>query len=67
MKPCATIATAYDYFIRFSPAASELDSMVELMYNQLSGLPLEQQQRMIRDLSAWVERLPQPIASSENL
>ena len=31
-------ATAYDYFFRFT-AASELDSMVELMYNQLSGLP----------------------------
>jgi tetratricopeptide (TPR) repeat protein len=54
-------ATAYDYFVRFSSVASELEDMVEMVYTQLNNLPPEkrqQQQRHMKGLYDWVNQLP---------
>jgi len=51
-------ATAYDYFVRFSSAASELDDMTEMVYTQIGDLSLADRQRYMQELAAWVSRLP---------
>lgn len=50
--------TAYDYFVRFSSTASELDDMIEMVYTQIGGLPAADQQRYMQELSDWVNQLP---------
>jgi tetratricopeptide (TPR) repeat protein len=47
-------ARAYDYFVRFSSYAPEKDTMIELLYDQLRDLPMEQQRRLVSGLRTWV-------------
>lgn len=51
-------ATAYDYFVRFSSVASELEDMIEMVYAQLNDLPLDKRQQYMQELSNWVNQLP---------
>lgn len=51
-------ATAYDYFVRFSSAASELDDMTEMVYTQIGDLSLADRQWYMQELAVWVGQLP---------
>ena len=51
-------ATAYDYFVRFSSAASELDDMTEMVYTQIGSLSPADQKEFMQELSDWVNQLP---------
>ena len=45
---------AYAYFMRFSPDAVKKDTMVEYLYRHLQGLPIENQETLVREAYAWI-------------
>jgi len=47
---------AYAYFVRFSPQAVELDTMIEYLYNHLRDLHVDRQQQALESVRAWVDQ-----------
>ncbi len=45
---------AYVYFTRFSKDSVEKDIMVEHLYTQLRGIPIEQQQTVLNAVNTWI-------------
>jgi len=49
-------ALAYAYFVRFSPDAVEVDTLVEYLYNHLRDLPLDSQRALMESVHTWVRQ-----------